>query len=104
MQEIVANVSNVKFDIEWALENQLGAQALPFPGMDSEYLLCLVGDIRGLLAIYSAFCPLLKLTQYDACPSAVPLTIHTHTYNTIPVKLNTVVRKLLKTACTSTCN
>ena len=38
MQEIVANVDNVKFDIEIALEQQLGAHPLPFPGMDSEYM------------------------------------------------------------------
>ncbi|XP_064617762.1 cleavage and polyadenylation specificity factor subunit 4-like [Liolophura sinensis] len=34
MQEVVANVTNIKFDIEFALEQQLGAQPLPFPGMD----------------------------------------------------------------------
>ena len=36
MQEIVASVGAVKFDIEVALDQQLGAQPLPFPGMDSE--------------------------------------------------------------------
>ena len=39
MQELLANVDNQKFDIEIALEQQLGAQALPFPGMDSKYFL-----------------------------------------------------------------
>jgi len=34
MQEIVAPVDNIKFEIEIALEQQKGAQLLPFPGMD----------------------------------------------------------------------
>ncbi len=34
MNEIVAPVINIKFDIEDALRNQLGALPLPFPGMD----------------------------------------------------------------------
>ena len=37
MQEIVANVEDITFDIEIALEQQLGAHPLPFPGMDSEF-------------------------------------------------------------------
>uniref|UniRef100_A0A2C9LKE6 Cleavage and polyadenylation specificity factor subunit 4 n=1 Tax=Biomphalaria glabrata TaxID=6526 RepID=A0A2C9LKE6_BIOGL len=36
MQEIVAPVDGIKFDIELALELQKGAQPLPFPGMDSQ--------------------------------------------------------------------
>ena len=36
MEEIVGNVINIKFDVEVALEEQLGAQPLPFPGMDSK--------------------------------------------------------------------
>lgn len=36
MQDLVAGVDHVKFDIEVALELQLGALPLPFPGMDSE--------------------------------------------------------------------
>lgn len=36
MEALVANVDNVKFDIEVALEQQLGAQPLPFVGMDSK--------------------------------------------------------------------
>jgi hypothetical protein len=39
MEFIVANVDNVKFDIEIALEEQYGALPLPFAGMDSKYLL-----------------------------------------------------------------
>ena len=42
MEFVVANVDNVKFDIEVALEQQLGAQPLPFPGMDSKFR-CLNG-------------------------------------------------------------
>ena len=37
MQDVVSNVNNVKFDIEVALDQQLGAMPLPFPGMDSKY-------------------------------------------------------------------
>jgi len=33
----VANVDNIKFDIEVALEEQYGALPLPFAGMDSKY-------------------------------------------------------------------
>jgi cleavage and polyadenylation specificity factor subunit 4 len=35
MESLVANVEGVKFDIEVALEQQLGAVSLPFPQMDS---------------------------------------------------------------------
>jgi hypothetical protein len=38
MQDVVANVDNLVFDVEIALESQLGAQRLPFPGMDSTFL------------------------------------------------------------------
>ena len=38
MDGLVAPITNVKFDIEVALEQQLGAQPLPFPGMDSKYI------------------------------------------------------------------
>ncbi|XP_066917372.1 cleavage and polyadenylation specificity factor subunit 4-like [Clytia hemisphaerica] len=34
MDDIIANVDNMRFDIEVALEMQLGIQPLPFPGMD----------------------------------------------------------------------
>jgi hypothetical protein len=37
MEFIVANVDNIKFDIEVALEEQYGALPLPFAGMDSKY-------------------------------------------------------------------
>lgn len=38
MEFIVANVDNMKFDIEVALEEQYGALPLPFAGMDSKLL------------------------------------------------------------------
>ena len=38
MQEIVANVDHMTFSIEKMLEQQTGAQALMFPGMDSKWL------------------------------------------------------------------
>ncbi|KAK2185144.1 hypothetical protein NP493_245g01021 [Ridgeia piscesae] len=34
MEDAVANAEDIRFDIELALEQQLGAQPLPFPGMD----------------------------------------------------------------------
>ncbi|XP_043945297.1 cleavage and polyadenylation specificity factor subunit 4 [Protopterus annectens] len=34
MQELIACVDHIKFDLEIAVEQQLGAQPLPFPGMD----------------------------------------------------------------------
>jgi len=36
MEDAVANAEDIRFDIELALEQQLGAQPLPFPGMDSK--------------------------------------------------------------------
>lgn len=51
MQEIIASVDHIKFDLEIAVEQQLGAQPLPFPGMDSEHGARRVGDAdsdRGL--------------------------------------------------------
>lgn len=36
MEVIVANVDHIKFDIDYALEEQYGALPLPFPGMDSK--------------------------------------------------------------------
>jgi len=37
MQDIVANVDHITFSIEKMLQQQTGAQALMFPGMDSKY-------------------------------------------------------------------
>ncbi|RMC17621.1 hypothetical protein DUI87_05285 [Hirundo rustica rustica] len=34
MQELIASVDHITFDLELAVEQQLGAQPLPFPGMD----------------------------------------------------------------------
>ena len=37
MQDIVADTENLPlFDIEIAIDQQIGAQPLPFPGMDSK--------------------------------------------------------------------
>ena len=36
MQEVVANVDQIRFDLEVSIENQVGIQALPFTGMDSK--------------------------------------------------------------------
>ena len=36
MLSVVANVDDIVFDVEAALSQQLGTQALPFPGMDSK--------------------------------------------------------------------
>lgn len=37
MECLVANVDNIKFGIEIALDEQYGALPLPFPGMDSKF-------------------------------------------------------------------
>lgn len=34
MQELISNVEHIRFELEMAVEQQLGAQPLPFPGMD----------------------------------------------------------------------
>lgn len=39
MEVLVANVDHIKFDIDYALEEQYGALPLPFPGMDSKYFI-----------------------------------------------------------------
>lgn len=39
MQALVASVQDVVFDIETALEMQLGVKPLPFSGMDSKFWL-----------------------------------------------------------------
>lgn len=36
LQDLISGLENSKFDIEDALDKQLGARPLPFPGMDSE--------------------------------------------------------------------
>jgi len=42
MDTIVASARDIQFDIETALDMQLGAKPLPFPGMDSMYCTLLV--------------------------------------------------------------
>ena len=39
LQELVASVEDYRFEIEDALDKQLGARPIPFPGMDSK-LVC----------------------------------------------------------------
>lgn len=36
LQELVSSVEGSRFEIEDALDKQLGARPLPFPGMDSK--------------------------------------------------------------------
>lgn len=51
MQELIANVDHLKFDLEIAVEQQLGAQPLPFPGMDSK----LMGALMNICFTFSMF-------------------------------------------------
>ena len=37
MEDLVASVKDIKFDIETYIEHQVGIQPLPFLGMDSKY-------------------------------------------------------------------
>lgn len=49
MQDVVAPVTYIQFDITASLEMQLGALPLPFPGMDSKLLVLFsVGYAYGL--------------------------------------------------------
>jgi hypothetical protein len=50
MQEIIAPVSDMTFDIEIALEHQLGSLPLPFPGMDS---MCLNDLVKLKVKLFS---------------------------------------------------
>lgn len=36
MQEAIASIEGLRFDVEDYLQSQVGAQPLPFPGMDSK--------------------------------------------------------------------
>lgn len=49
MQDILANVDHIKFDLEIAVQQQLGAQPLPFPGMDSKW----IASWHGVTAFYA---------------------------------------------------
>ena len=44
MEEVLCPVDHIKFDIEYALEHQIGAKPLPFPGMDSEFSIKLLQE------------------------------------------------------------
>ncbi|XP_013794409.1 cleavage and polyadenylation specificity factor subunit 4-like [Limulus polyphemus] len=56
MEEIVADVDGIRFDIENALEQQLGALPLPFPGMDKSGAAVCEYFTRGLCSKAGA-CP-----------------------------------------------
>ncbi|CAG0900774.1 unnamed protein product [Darwinula stevensoni] len=61
MEDIIANVEEIRFGIEHALETQVGAQPLPFPGMDkSTSAVCTFYD-RGMCNKGQA-CPFRHLT------------------------------------------
>ena len=47
MEEVVAAVGTVIFDIERDLDEQVGAQPLPFPGMDKSGAATCVFHLRG---------------------------------------------------------
>ena len=38
LQDVVASVEDTEFEIEDALDKQLGSRPMPFPGMDSKSL------------------------------------------------------------------
>lgn len=42
MEDLIASVADIYFDIEFQLANQVGCQPLPFPGMDSTVRILLV--------------------------------------------------------------
>ncbi len=58
MQELIACVDHIRFDLELAVEQQLGAQPLPFPGMDSKLIIgaliniCFKRSITAVFLIY----------------------------------------------------
>jgi len=60
MQELHGNVESHKFEIEIALEQQRGAQLLPFPGMDSAYIFFNSCIIARLLMAYRISLSLLR--------------------------------------------
>lgn len=53
MEVLVANVDHIKFDIDYALEEQYGALPLPFPGMDSKFYLPPVQQSFKLIEMYA---------------------------------------------------
>lgn len=63
MQELIACVDHIKFDLEIAVEQQLGAQPLPFPGMDSK----LIGALINIGFNYSCVSDLLFSTYKMHC-------------------------------------
>ena len=39
MEVLVANVDDIKFDVELAVEQQIGTPPMQFPGMDSKFII-----------------------------------------------------------------
>lgn len=56
MEDILAPVDNMLFDVEIALENQIGALPLPFPGMDKSGAAVCVFHLKGTCS-RAAACP-----------------------------------------------
>nr|CAH0108683.1 unnamed protein product [Daphnia galeata] len=56
MDSAIAPIVNIKFDIEVALEQQLGAQNLPFPGMDKSTAMVCTLFTKGQCQ-RASFCP-----------------------------------------------
>lgn len=56
MEEVVASIGTVIFDIERDLDEQIGALPLPFPGMDKSGAATCVFHLRGLCA-RASMCP-----------------------------------------------
>ena len=54
MLSVVACVEDITFDVEIALSQQLGTQTLPFPGMDSEFILRKLNIVTGNRKLYSS--------------------------------------------------
>lgn len=71
MQEIIASVDHIKFDLEIAVEQQLGAQPLPFPGMDSERGVA-AGGRRGARPTQPRYLPPLVPGRLLSPPGAPP--------------------------------
>lgn len=56
MEEIVAPLGTVVFDLERDLDEQIGAQLLPFPGMDKSGAAVCTFHLRGM-CIRASMCP-----------------------------------------------
>ncbi|NWT41438.1 CPSF4 factor, partial [Chroicocephalus maculipennis] len=57
MQELVAGVEKIRFDLEADVEHQRGAQPLPFPGMDNQLGMGSCGILGGSVPGPGVRCP-----------------------------------------------